>query len=94
METAGWQLGDCGEGGAPYAAPMKLGRVLCVGLVSAAAVLMTGCGGVNATGSVSPATFLLPGLMHKAPEAKPPGTLPAPQVAQAPVAGAGAVGQP
>jgi len=94
MDLTGWQLGDCGEGGAPYAARMKLGRVLCVGLVSAAAVLMTGCGGVNATGTVSPATFLLPGLMRKTPEAKPPGAMPAPQVAEAFVAGAGAVGQP
>ena len=30
----------------------------------AAAVLMVGCGGVNASHSVSPATMLIPGLIH------------------------------
>ncbi len=38
----------------------------------------TGCGGINAEGSVSPATFLLPGLMRVEPEspAAPDSALP------------------
>jgi len=32
----------------------------------------TGCSGINATGSVSPATFLLPGLGKEQPDAVQP----------------------
>ncbi len=39
-------------------------------MLTACALFLTGCGGINATGSVSPATFLLPGIMMN--------TLPAP----------------
>jgi len=35
-------------------------------------LLCTGCSGINAQGSVSPATFLLPGLMQVQPESSPP----------------------
>jgi hypothetical protein len=51
---------------------MKLGRrlTLVAGAV-AAGLLVSGCGGVNATGSVSPATFLLPGILYRTPEVKP-----------------------
>ncbi len=31
-------------------------------MIPALALLATGCSGINATGSVSPATFLLPGF--------------------------------
>ena len=45
---------------------MKCERFLRVALGCAAvAMVAAGCGGVNATGSVSPATFFLPGLMKK-----------------------------
>jgi hypothetical protein len=37
----------------------------------AVAILGSGCGGVNASGSVSPATFLLPGLMQNTPSKEP-----------------------
>ena len=50
----------------------------------AVAVLSTGCGGVNATGSVSPATFFLPGLMKAAPVKPAPGAPPRPEHASAP----------
>jgi hypothetical protein len=33
-----------------------------------ALLLVTGCSGINASGSVSPATFLLPGLGQAQPE--------------------------
>lgn len=66
------QLEGCDEGGLTYAAAMKLGRrlVLVAGTI-AAGFFVSGCGGVNATGSVSPATFLLPGILYRTPEAKP-----------------------
>jgi hypothetical protein len=34
---------------------------------------LTGCGGINAGGSVSPATFFLPGLMKNDAPTPPPG---------------------
>jgi hypothetical protein len=36
-------------------------------------MLAAGCGGVSATHSVSPATFLLPGLLKAAPQQPAPG---------------------
>jgi hypothetical protein len=38
----------------------------------ALATLISGCGGINASGSVSPASFLLPGILYKTPPAKAP----------------------
>ncbi|HUA39718.1 MAG TPA: hypothetical protein VMA35_15090 [Candidatus Sulfopaludibacter sp.] len=32
-------------------------------MLTALSIWLTGCGGINAGGSVSPATFLLPGVM-------------------------------
>ena len=34
--------------------------------------LMAGCGGVNASGSVSPASFFLPGIIEHTPERPAP----------------------
>jgi hypothetical protein len=40
-----------------------------------ALLLGAGCSGINATGSVSPATFLLPGIMQAdPPRTRPPQT--------------------
>jgi hypothetical protein len=36
---------------------------LWLAMLTASALFLAGCGGINATGSVSPATFLLPGVM-------------------------------
>ncbi|MGH7993859.1 MAG: hypothetical protein ACREDQ_10105 [Limisphaerales bacterium] len=36
---------------------------LWLAMLTASALFLSGCGGINATGSVSPATFLLPGVM-------------------------------
>lgn len=45
---------------------MKSGKLIqYVLLALAMMVLTTGCGGVNASGSVSPASFFLPGLLKK-----------------------------
>jgi hypothetical protein len=47
---------------------MRLGwRTLGVATLLIPAFLTTGCGGVNATGSVSPLMFLIPGLGHTGP---------------------------
>jgi hypothetical protein len=44
--------------------------------------LATGCSGINASGSVSPATFLLPGLGQNRPEpVQPEGSIPASETA-------------
>ncbi|HXT40914.1 MAG TPA: hypothetical protein VN887_12950 [Candidatus Angelobacter sp.] len=46
-------------------------------ILPAFALLGAGCSGINATGSVSPATFLLPGFMQTDPPKAPtPGTDP------------------
>ncbi|MFN0069147.1 MAG: hypothetical protein ACKVYV_16115 [Limisphaerales bacterium] len=42
-------------------------------LFGAAALLVTGCGGVSASRSVSPASFLLPGLLEYHPRPATPG---------------------
>jgi len=46
--------------------------ILCLGLLALVG-LGSGCSGINASGSVSPASFILPGLgeMHPNPPAEP-----------------------
>jgi hypothetical protein len=46
---------------------MKLNRAVIASALLLAAVLGSGCSGINASHSVSPATFLLPGLIQVAP---------------------------
>lgn len=54
---------------------MRLGKKLLVAMLSlAAACLLTGCGGVQTSHSVSPATFFMPGLLKANPPKPPPGT--------------------
>jgi len=62
-------------------------KVLRLAVISALLSTAAGCGGITASKSISPATFLLPGLMQAdPPPAQPEGTLPAaepaPEVAQ------------
>ena len=57
-------------------------------MLTALAVSLTGCGGVNVGGSVSPATFFLPGVMNTVPAPAATGqpkivSKPSPQFAQA-----------
>jgi hypothetical protein len=47
--------------------------LLQLAILTAGALSLTGCGGINAGGSVSPATFFLPGLMKNNAPAPPPG---------------------
>ena len=56
-------------------------KILRLALVPAAVLLLcAGCGGINATGGVSPASFFLPGLLKAdPPPAHPDSTLPAGQ---------------
>jgi hypothetical protein len=51
-----------------------------LGALAALIWLSTGCSGVNASHSVSPASFFLPGLMQVKPP-PPPEPLPAPEPA-------------
>jgi hypothetical protein len=54
---------------------MKLDRLIRDGLallLLCGLVLGTGCSGINASRSVSPASFLLPGLMRYSPPPPPP----------------------
>ena len=49
-------------------------KLLPLAILSAGTLFLTGCGGINAGGTVSPATFFLPGLMkNTAPPAPPTG---------------------
>jgi hypothetical protein len=74
---------------------MKLGRRLAVIAGSLAlGFAAAGCGGVNARGSVSPATFLLPGILYRTPEAKPLDAVQNPEVARLVGFGNEAAGQP
>jgi len=74
---------------------MKLGRRLAVIAGSLAlGFAAAGCGGVNARGSVSPATFLLPGILYRTPEAKPLDAVQDPEVARLVGFGNEAAGQP
>jgi hypothetical protein len=52
-------------------------KLLCLFLLAALPLVVTGCSGLNAGGSVSPASFLLPGLLKNetptnAPALTPP----------------------
>jgi hypothetical protein len=56
---------------------VKLKRIQITWLLALAALpFLAGCGGINATHSVSPLYFLLPGLL----KAEPPAVLPDPNV--------------
>jgi hypothetical protein len=60
---------------------VKLNWKVVFGAVFAALVLLTsGCSGINASQSVSPATFLLPGLMRADPRPADP-SAPLPETA-------------
>jgi hypothetical protein len=59
---------------------VRRGLLLLVG-VTMAGLVVTGCGGVNASGSVSPATFFLPGILYRIPEKRPVESAPTPEVA-------------
>jgi hypothetical protein len=63
-------------------------KFLRLAMLTALAVSLTGCGGVNVGGSVSPATFFLPGVMNTVPAPAATGqpmlaSKPFPQLAQA-----------
>ncbi len=60
--------------------------------VAMAGLVLTGCGGVNASGGVSPATFLLPGILYRLPEKRAVEAVPVPEVAS--VGSLDAAGQP
>lgn len=57
-----------------YSSHVNSKRNVLLAFAAAIAIFGSGCGGLGASGSVSPATFLLPGLGQaapKAPEASP-----------------------
>jgi hypothetical protein len=54
------------------------GKIPQAGLYAAVVMLGAGCSGINASKSISPASFFLPGLLKAdPPPAKPDGVLPA-----------------
>ncbi len=58
-------------------------KSLLLGVGLALALLGTGCSGINARGSVSPATFFLPGIMKAdPPPAQPDRVSPEPEPAK------------
>ena len=65
-----WSIRGCHRGGLIYTRQVRITRnLLALALWLALALGGTGCGGVNASQSVSPASFLLPGLMKAGPPA-------------------------
>ena len=46
-------------------------RLRWLAILPAIALLLAGCGGLNTTQSVSPATFFMPGFMQNKPENQP-----------------------
>jgi len=60
----------------------KVKRLLASAALLGVAGALTGCSGINASHSVSPASFFLPGLIqHDPPPAQPAGEAPVEQVA-------------
>ncbi len=60
--------------------PMKIrAKAGALGAVLVLALAATGCSGVNANGSVSPASFFLPGLMRVQPPKPAPADADAPR---------------
>jgi hypothetical protein len=51
---------------------LKRWQKLCLLSLCALSVLTSGCSGINATGTMSPATFFLPGLGQSEPPALDP----------------------
>jgi hypothetical protein len=47
-------------------------KILKFAIIPVFAALGTGCSGINASRSVSPATFLLPGLLQSSPQPSQP----------------------
>jgi len=59
-----WSIRGCHRVGLTYTRQVRINRNLLVLTMLAALVLAgTGCGGINASQTVSPATFFLPGLL-------------------------------
>ncbi|MBM3844814.1 MAG: hypothetical protein FJ405_00825 [Verrucomicrobia bacterium] len=49
----------------------RIKQAICLASLCALALVLSGCSGIHATPSVSPATFLLPGLGQKESQAPP-----------------------
>ena len=65
-----WSIRGCHRVGLTYTRQVRINRnLLALTTLVALAVGSAGCGGINASQSVSPASFLLPGLMKAGPPA-------------------------
>jgi hypothetical protein len=72
---------SCHRIGLIYTGQVRLnGNCLRLAMLALLMMAVAGCSGINAGGSVSPATFFLPGLM----KADPPAGAPAPVAVSAP----------
>jgi hypothetical protein len=54
-----------------YSLHVNSKKNMLLALIAAVALIGGGCGGLGASGSVSPATFLMPGLGQTTPKAAP-----------------------
>ena len=62
------EIEDCQRAASFYIGTMSLNQKLrSLAILPAAGLLLAGCGGLNTTQSVSPATFLMPGFMQNVP---------------------------
>jgi hypothetical protein len=79
------RISGCSHVDVPYTTPMRkkwnYGLWLCLSLL---ALIGSGCGGFSATRSISPATFLLPGLLHNTNPAQETPSLTEPLPAETP----------
>jgi hypothetical protein len=72
---------SCHRMGLIYTGQVRLNwKLLRLAMLAFMTLWVAGCSGINAGGSVSPATFFIPGLM----KAEPPAATPAPMAATVP----------
>jgi len=73
-----WSIRGCHRVGLTYTRQVRINRnLLVLALLLALAVDGAGCGGINASQTVSPATFILPGLLKAdSPSTNPPAVRP------------------
>ena len=74
-----WSIRGCHRVGLTYTRQVRINRnLLVLAMLAVLALGGTGCGGVNASQSVSPASFFLPGLLKAdTPATNGPAALPA-----------------
>jgi hypothetical protein len=63
-----WSIRSCHRVGLIYTGQVRINSNLpALAMLMASALFSTGCGGINASQSVSPASFFLPGVLKAGP---------------------------